>query len=463
MRNATVLAIDDEEGVHYSFKRLFPPEITLHSALTGDEGVSLARTLRPDVALIDLKLPDMSGLDLLEAVQKVSPRTTIIIMTAYATGKTTMEAMARGAFDFVTKPFDLPLLLGRIDEAVSLARYRRGAVILAPDAADVADTASPEDIGDTLIGMSPAMANVYKLIGRLAPTNETVLISGESGTGKELVARAIVQHSGRADRPYIAINCAAFPETLLEAELFGYEKGAFTGATERRSGKFEACDKGTILLDEIGDMPLSLQAKLLRVLQEKEVTRLGATAPIKLDIRILAATHKDLLAESNAGRFRRDLFYRLTPATIPIPPLRDRKEDLPVLVQHLVARICADHRRSKIPKISPKVLKKLADHHWPGNVRELENALRQAILCTSGDTLHFIETQAYDTDESDRLFRQLFDHLAASGPDLLGRVQDVFSKMALDRTNGNITAAAKLLGLSRNTLKKNLGDHGDGD
>ncbi len=452
MKNTTVLAIDDEEGVLYSFKRLFPPAIELVTAATGEEGINLARTRKPDVALIDMKLPDKSGLELIDEIRKISPRTSIIIMTAYATGKTTMEAMAKGAFDFVTKPFDLPLLLGRIEEAASLARYKRGSVSLGEE---------PEHqraIGETLIGMSPAMSHVYKLIGRLAPTNETVLIHGESGTGKELVARAIVQHSKRANEPYIAINCAAFPETLLEAELFGYEKGSFTGATERRIGKFEACHRGTILLDEIGEMPLSLQAKLLRVLQEKEVTRLGSTVPIKLDVRILAATQKDLLTESQAERFRLDLYYRLTPAAIPLPALRERKEDLPHLVSHLVRRICIDHGRpaSKTPKLSAKAIKQLSDHHWPGNVRELENVLRQSILSTAGDTIHAIEIPTVDADEGETLLRKAFNSLAAEGKDVMGRIELAFCRYALEKTGGNITAASKLLGISRNTFKKKM-------
>lgn len=454
MKNTVVLAIDDEEGVLYSFKRLFPPQISLLTAATGADGLAAIKARKPDVALVDMQLPDTSGLDLITEIKRLSPRTSIIIMTAFATGKTTMEAISRGAFDFVTKPFDLPLLLGRIEEAASVARYKRGAISLSvgDDALETTD-----DLGDTLIGMSPPMSEVYKLIGRLAPTNETVLIHGESGTGKELIARAIVQHSKRADKPYLAINCAAFPETLLEAELFGYEKGAFTGATERRVGKFEACEAGTIFLDEIGEMPLSLQAKLLRVLQEKEVTRLGATKPVKLDVRILAATQKDLLAESKAERFRHDLYYRLTPATIPLPPLRERKEDLPALVRHISRRITLDHGRpiSRIPKVSEKAMKKLAAHHWPGNVRELENTLRQAILATSGDTIEDVTLEGTASGADDILVKA-FDLLAAGGDDIMIRLEEEFCRLALKRTDGNTTAAAKLLGISRNTFKKRL-------
>ncbi len=451
MKNATVLAIDDEEGVHYSFKRLFPEDLTLLSALNGRDGVALAREHRPDVALVDMKLPDTSGVELIGEIKRVSPRTSIIIMTAYATGKTTMEAMAKGAFDFVTKPFDLPLLLGRIQEAVSLARFKRGTLL--PGGEDEGESAD----ADALVGMSPAMSGVYKMIGRLAPTDETVLIAGESGTGKELVARALVKLSRRAAGPYLAINCAAFPESLLEAELFGYEKGAFTGAAERRHGKFEACHGGTILLDEIGDMPLPLQAKLLRVLQEKEITRLGSTSPVKLDVRIIAATHKDLLAESRVGRFRTDLYYRLTPATIPIPPLRERKEDIPELVKHFVKRICAEHRRpgGKVPKIAPEVMTRLTNHAWPGNVRELENVLRQALLSTSGDTVRSLELHASPAATGDTL-KAAFEMLADGGDGILMRLELDFCRFALERTNGNLTAAARLLGLSRNTLKKRI-------
>ena len=447
MKKIAVLAIDDESGVHYSFKRLFPEDIILLSAMTGTEGIELARKKNPDVALVDMKLPDMSGIEVMEKIKKITPRTSIIILTAYATGKTTMEAMSKGAFDFITKPFDLPLLLGRIDEAASLARYKRGTVMMGAEPTG--------DDADTLVGISPAMSKVYKLVGRLAPTDETVLITGESGTGKELVARALVRLSRRADAPYLAINCAAFPETLLEAELFGYEKGAFTGASEKRIGKFEACNGGTILLDEIGDMPLPLQAKILRVLQEKEITRLGTTKPVKLDIRILAATHKNLLEESQKGRFRRDLFYRLTPAAIQIPPLRERKADIPDLIMHFVKKIWKEHRKmnEKIPKIDEKVMKKLISYSWPGNVRELENILRQAIFTSAGNVIKNIDIPETDSDK-ELSIEKIFDDYAKRGDGVIARIEEELIRIALERTGGNISKASKILGISRNTLKK---------
>jgi DNA-binding NtrC family response regulator len=450
VKHTTVLAIDDEEGVHYSFTRVFPKELELHSARTGAEGIALAGTLRPDVALVDMKLPDTDGLKLIDEIRRVSPRTAIIIVTAYASGRTTMEAMAKGAFDFITKPFDLPLLLGRIEEAASVARHRSGPVSLGGTSAEE---------GEVLIGLSPAMTEVYKLIGRLAPTNETVLIAGESGTGKELVARAVIRHSKRADGPYLAINCAAFPESLLEAELFGYEKGAFTGASERRAGKFEACQKGTILLDEIGDMPLPLQAKLLRVLQEKEITRLGSTAPVKLDVRILAATHRDLQAEVGTGRFRQDLYYRLTTSTIDLPPLRERGEDLPALVAHLARRIWSDLGRpvGRVPAFSKAALATLADHSWPGNVRELENVLRQALLSSTGGRITSITLETERRDDPEEALRAVFDRLADEGGAIMDRVTEAFTRFALERTRGNATAASRLLGVARNTMRKRIG------
>ncbi|RMH57626.1 MAG: sigma-54-dependent Fis family transcriptional regulator [Candidatus Hydrogenedentota bacterium] len=449
MKRTTLLAIDDEEGVHYSFRRVFPPEVTLHSALSGKEGLQKVREVRPDVALVDMKLPDTDGLALIDSIRKISPRTSIIIITAYATGHTTMEAMARGAFDFITKPFDLPLLLGRIEEAASVARFKRGPVGLG--SGEETSDSGPEG----LVGMSPAMAEVYKLIGRLAPTQETVLIHGESGTGKELVARAIIQHSSRRDAPYLAINCAAFPETLLEAELFGYEKGAFTGATARREGKFEACQGGTILLDEIGDMPLPLQAKLLRVLQEKEITRLGSTTPIKLDVRILAATHRDLKQAVAEGKFRQDLFYRLTAATISLPPLRERREDIPRLARHLVRRIWLELQRppSRMPKLSSKALRQLERYDWPGNVRELENVLRQTLLTSSTGTIQTLEIDEAGRSGEEDPFRSLFNVLSDQEA-ILNIVTERFVELALEKEGGNLAAAARRLGLSRNTLRK---------
>ena len=455
MNNISVLVVDDEEGVHYGFKRTFPAEITVYSALTAAEGLAMIRTHKTDVALLDIKLPDRSGVDLIEEIKRVSPRTSIIIMTAFATGKTTMEAMAKGAFDYITKPFDMNLLLGRIEEAASLARYKRGAVTFSDGDAPARDTAPAE----ILVGMSKAMSAVYKLIGRLAPSNETVLISGESGTGKELVARAIVQHSHRARAPYLAINCAAFPETLLDAELFGHEKGAFTGAAERRTGKFEACDEGTIRLDEIGEMPIGLQAKRLRVLQEKEITRLGASRPTKLDVRILAATNRDLRAEVAAHRFRQDLYYRLTTAHIQVPPLRERKEDIPALAEHLARRIWLEQKRpsSRTPRIAPRAIKQLTEHHWPGNVRELENVLRQALLVTSGDTISSIRIEPVPTSPDDDLTLALFERYAERhGDGVLAALEADFIRLAMQKTGGNLAAAARLLGLSRNTLRKKV-------
>src|SRR3954469_12281420 len=331
-----VLLIDDDAGlIHEQVRQAFPrPGYDVHVADTGTEGIASVRAGAPDVILLDLRLPDRSGLAVFEAIREIDARIPVIFITTAKTAGTAIEAMKQGAFDYLHKPLDLEQLQRVVDDALDVARRMRSPVRLAE--ASPAEVES--EVDGALFGSDPSMLEIYKSIGRVAAQDVTVLITGESGTGKELVARAIYQHSARANAPFFALNCAAIPENLLESELFGHEKGAFTGADRRRIGKFEQYSGGTILLDEIGDMPLQLQAKILRLLQEQTFERVGGTETLRSDVRVLASTHRDLRAWSAEEKFRPDLYYRLSVFTIQLPPLRDRGQDLEQLVRHYVAQ-----------------------------------------------------------------------------------------------------------------------------
>ena len=318
----TLLVVDDEPNVLYSLKKSFHSnDVTVLTAPTAAQGLELVRRQRPDAVILDVRLGDMSGLEAFDRIRQIDPRLPVIIITAFAATETAIEAMKRGAFEYLLKPLDFHQLREVVQRALELSRFRHVPAIL--------DDAPADDTADRIVGRSPAMQEIYKAIGRVASRDVTVLITGESGTGKELIARALFHHSGRVAAPFLAINCAAIPETLLESELFGHDRGAFTGAERRRIGKFEQADHGTLFLDEIGDMSAATQAKLLRVLQEQSFERLGANETIRTDVQIIAATNKDLAAEVAAGRFRADLFYRLNDFQIHIPPLRERREDIP--------------------------------------------------------------------------------------------------------------------------------------
>ncbi|MEW5725587.1 MAG: sigma-54 dependent transcriptional regulator, partial [Thermodesulfobacteriota bacterium] len=328
---ATILIVDDDPQLRTSFMKLLAGEgHVVLTAATGEAGCEQVRTKAPDLVITDIRLPGMDGLETFRRMREIEPKLPVIIMTAYGTTETAIEATKMGAFDYVLKPFDIPLIIGLIDQALKAGRFMRGKVEV--------DGAPEEGPSDALIGRSPAMQEMYKAIGRVAPTDATVLIRGESGTGKELVARALYHYSLRANAPFSIINCVAIPETLLESELFGYEKGAFTGAVSRRVGKIEQAHRGTVFLDEIGDMPVEVQAKILRLLQERNIERLGGANPINVDVRIIAATNRDLEASVSEGRFREDLYYRLNVVTLWLPPLRDRKEDVPLLADYFLAR-----------------------------------------------------------------------------------------------------------------------------
>src|ERR1700733_12378653 len=372
---STLLVIDDDRAVLYTIERTFQGTgVSVLTAKTVREGLELNER-KPDVALLDIMLPEGSGLEAVEKIQALDPKLPIIFITAGGTSDTTIEAMKLGADDYLLKPLDLPKLRELVDRALEIRRLMQVRVELPSSSNATLD-------GDQIIGRSPAMCEVFKAVGRVAPQNLTTLIVGESGTGKELVARAIYHHSSRAQERFLALNCAALPETLLESELFGHEKGSFTSANYRRIGKFEQCARGTLFLDEVGDMSPLLQSKILRVLQEKRFERVGGNETISTDVRVIAATNRDLPGMVAKGKFREDLYYRLNGFTIKLPPLRERGEDVMLLLEYFLAKFAREWGKD-VHGFSPEALELLMHHLWPGNVRELEAVVRQALLHTT--------------------------------------------------------------------------------
>ncbi len=354
-----ILIIDDDDQLRISFQRLLTEEgYSVDAAPSGEMGISLIQSKPPDLVILDMRLPGMNGLETFRRINAADPKLPVIIMTAFGTTETAIEATKMGAFDYILKPFDIPEMLGIITQALEASRFMHATIDM--------DAAPANASREAIIGRSRPMQDVYKAIGRVSPTDATVLIRGESGTGKELV-----------------INCVAIPENLLESELFGYEKGAFTGANHRRVGKIEQANRGTVFLDEIGDMPSSIQAKILRLLQEKSIERLGGRETIPVDVRIIAATNRNLEGALSEGRFREDLYYRLKVVTISLPPLRDRKEDIPSLSKYFLARSARDFGMDN-PGISKEALSALKGYSWPGNVREIGNTLQKALIFNRG-------------------------------------------------------------------------------
>ncbi|HUB87405.1 MAG TPA: sigma-54 dependent transcriptional regulator, partial [Verrucomicrobiae bacterium] len=375
-----LLLVDDEEDVRYSFQRIFDsPEIELATASSGEDGLKIIPKFKPDLVLMDVRMGGMNGLETLRKIRASNPKLLVILMTAYGTTQTAIEAMKLGAYDYLLKPFDAVKLKELVGNALKAARDMKQVVSYQP-------LLESEDYELGIVGRSEAMQQVFKLIGQVAASDATALITGESGTGKELAARAIYHHSNRHDQPFLAVNCAAIPEQLLESELFGHERGAFTGATNQRIGKFEQCNQGTIFLDEIGDMTPATQTKILRVLQSGTFERVGGNQPIQVDVRVIAATNKPLEAAVAAKQFREDLFYRLNVVRIPMPPLRERPDDIPLLVNYFLEKIAREQNRP--PKsVAASVVKMLEKYHWPGNVRELENAIRRAHVMAKSDAI----------------------------------------------------------------------------
>lgn len=466
---STILIVDDDDQLRKSFERLLTDEgYAVVSAASGEEGLEKIRQAVPDLVVLDMRLPGMDGFQTFTRIHQAEPRLPVIIMTAYGTTETAIEATKRGAYDYILKPFDIPDLLGVIKQALETARFLRFPV-------DVDGVPERGTKTEAIIGKSAAMQGVYKQIGRVASTDTTVLIRGESGTGKELVARAIYQHGSRVNKPFMVINCVAIPETLLESELFGHERGAFTGATHRRLGKFEQAHGGTVFLDEIGDMPTNLQSKILRLLQEKSIERLGGRQVIPADVRVIAATNRDLERAMEEGRFRTDLFYRLNVVTITLPPLRDRLEDIPLLTEYFLSRQAGEMAMSN-PGITQDGLRMLRLHQWPGNVRELSNTLQKALIFNRGLPISAEEILAAMDPKKNQMepaelpaeqimrqwVRHRFRHPVPGG--IYETSMDELSSQligeALRLTKGNRTHAAKLLGLSRPTLIAKIQKYG---
>jgi two-component system nitrogen regulation response regulator GlnG len=464
-----ILVADDEESMRWVLsKALKRKGFSVDLAKDGDEALKMIQSSHYDMAILDIKMPGLSGLELLDQIRELKKELLVVIMTAEASMKNAVEAMKRGAYDYITKPFDLDVI-DAIIEKIDKAREMTSQVSLLKE-----ELKDRYQLEKTIIGNSQAMREIYKTIGKVAPSDITVLIQGESGTGKELIARAIHFNSKRLGKPFIAINCAAIPKELLESELFGFEKGAFTGAVERKLGKFEQANGGTIFLDEIGDMPLDLQAKILRVLQEKEVTRTGGNQSITVDTRIVAATNQDLEGSVREKTFREDLYYRLNVVPIHLVSLRERKEDIPLLVEYFLKKACSE---MELPtkQCTHEALSLLSSYAWPGNVRELENTIKRAVILSSDPLLTVddfsglrpnIGTASRNEELSlealvEMKLRSSLGNLdKMESGDLYGLILEQMERplirFVLEKTRGNQVKAAEILGINRNTLRKKI-------
>jgi DNA-binding NtrC family response regulator len=448
MRTATILIAEDERTARTSLAGLLETEgFRVLTAENGNEALSLLLSEEPEAAILDIRMPGMDGLTVLRRAREGGSDSALIVMTAQGDSTTAIDAMKLGAFDYVSKPLDFKVLLTQVQRAIEqrkLARELRAA----PGAVPV------PGVSKTMIGHSPAMQHVYKLIGQVATSDATVLVRGESGTGKELVVNAIHHNSARGKGPLIKVNCASIPETLLESELFGHEKGAFTNALFRRIGRFEEANKGTLFLDEIGEMAPALQSKLLRALQERIIERLGSNTPVPVDIRLVTATSRDLERAVNEGSFREDLYYRLNVVMIPLPPLRDRRQDIPALVQYFL------NRSGSRVSITAPALALLCDHHWPGNVRELENVVERTLVLAKSGVITEDEIQLRTRPEP---ADSQWSDLAPLGEGLKTNVavlEKALIERALRQSQGNKTRAAEILGVHRRLLYEKIREYG---
>jgi DNA-binding NtrC family response regulator len=467
---AHLLLIDDNPAlIPGQVRQAFPPPAhRVEVAATGAEGLERVGAGPPDVILLDLGLPDQSGLEVYQHIRRIDARIPVIFVTMAKGADAAIEAMRQGAYDYLFKPLDPHQLRRVVGAALEVARRMRQPAV-------VAETAPDPDVDGAIVGTCPAMREVYKAIGRVAAQDVPVLITGESGTGKELVARAVYQHGPRAKAPFLALNCAAIPENLLESELFGHEKGAFTGADRRRIGKFEQCHGGTLFLDEVGDMPPALQAKILRVLQEQAFERVGGNETVRTDVRLIAATHRDLKAWSAEGKFRPDLYYRLGVFTIHLSPLRERGDDLVLLVRHYLRRFSRELGR-EVQEVAPEALERLRGYPWPGNIRELQSTLKQALLRASGPVLlpAFLPDVLGDLGgtalccqppgEGLSLEAYIRQQLRPDSCDLYARAHDQLDRfllpLVMEYTQANQQQASRLLGIARQTLRLKLRDLG---
>jgi two-component system, NtrC family, response regulator AtoC len=469
-----ILLIDDDEGLIHFLRRFFQRKgYDVTSCLNGKTAIDEISEKKFDLILLDYKMPEVNGLETLKKIKSSQVKTPIILMTAYGNTDLAIEAMKCGAYDYLIKPFERDELSRIVFDALAVNRKMKEFVDLPESTRFIPQPPAKDSL--RIIGNSKKMQEVYKLVGQIAEKDVSVLITGESGTGKELIAQALYHHSRRKEKPFIAINCAAIPETLFESELFGYERGAFTGADRTHIGKIERCNGGTCFFDEVGDMSLSLQAKLLRVLQEGELERLGGSQTIKVNVRVIAATNKDLEKEIDEGRFRKDLYWRLKVISIHLPPLRKRIEDIHDLVKYFLFRFSEEYAKP-VHHISEAVLKKLCAYSWPGNVRELENCIRRAILLCTGDIISEDHLLLLEPKEEillqklnrEQLIERLKDKLEDIIPEILSLstndihsniievVEDTLIKKALQECGNNQVQAAKMLGISRNTLRHRM-------
>lgn len=473
-----LLIIDDDADLRYSLKRVLSAKnFVLLEAESGEAGLKLAAQEKPQVILLDNRMPGMTGIETLQHLRGENPNAMIILMTAFGTTQTTIEAMKFGAFDYIMKPFDPKQIVSLTEAALAASSDLDKASVSM--GGDVDSVVSAEDLEGGIVGSSAAMQTVFKIIGQVAASDATVMVTGESGTGKELIARAIHHNSLRASKPYIAVNCAAIAENLIESELFGHEKGAFTGATQQHVGKFERCDSGTIFLDEIGDMALATQTKILRALQEGEIQRVGGSETIKVDVRMLAATNRPLEEMVKEKTFREDLYYRLNVVRVPLPALRERMEDVPSLVDFMLKRLARDSK-TESKHISKEALAVLQSYDWPGNVRELENLIYRSAVMAQGDailvkdlpedvvqatsskpkgkkSLKLANTPTKNADALDAAYAHL---RSENDKDLLRVMERALISRALAETDGELGSAARILGMTRPTLRKRMEQHG---
>ncbi len=460
-----LLVVDDEPGIQHAFRRaLQKDDWTLRSAGTADAAITEFRRSRPDVVVLDVHLPDATGLETFRHLRDLDARIPVILITGHGTTELAIQAIKEGAFEYLLKPVELPHLRETLDRAL-----RSGSAMRTP--AVMAELGETPASGDFLLGRCAAMQEVYKAVGRVAAQDVTVLILGESGTGKELIARAIYQHSRRSEKPFLAINCAAIPENLLESELFGHEKGSFTGADRKRIGKFEQCHGGTIFLDEIGEMSALTQAKILRLIQEQRFERVGGTETIQTDVRLIAATNADLAKLVDEGRYRRDLYFRLNVFSIALPPLRARGDDVTILVEHYL-RLFSRELNKPVNELAPDVLAAFRTYAWPGNIRELQSVLKQCLLRMTGTVLLVDFLPALLTGatlagapipaagalmEWDRF---VADRIGAGSSNLYGEALERMEREVLVRllkhTLGNQLQAAKILGITRGSLRTKI-------
>ncbi|MCI0447758.1 sigma-54 dependent transcriptional regulator [bacterium] len=453
MDKAQLLVVDDEPASRYGIKKALTPfKLSIQEASEGKQALEMISQLNPDLVILDINLPGMDGLAVLAETTQLNHSPLVIVITAYGSEKVAVEAMKRGAYDYIAKPFEIEDLRLTVARALEKLQLKEENLQLRTE------LEKRSGIG-RILGQSAAMQKVFDLIEKVSQSDITVLIQGESGTGKELVAREIHHRSSRFGKSFITMNCAALPENLIESELFGHEKGAFTGAVKQRKGKFEMAHEGTIFLDEIGDMSLNTQSKVLRVLQEKKFERLGGNETLEVDARIISATHKDLLAEMEKGNFRQDLYYRLKVIDITIPPLRERREDIPILVEHYIKEFSERHNKA-VQGIDPDALKQIMEFHWPGNVRQLVNILERAVVLASKPILKtedlpedLIIRSGFSEGFLDELMHLPFKEAKE-------RITTHFMKEYLTRklhnNQGNISHTAAELGIHRQSLQMML-------